>query len=144
TPFTGTSTGFVYPKHVLEAGDDAYKEFISNPTGTGPYKGESFTPNDQGTFVINENYREPNTPFFSTVNIQAGGDAPAAARAVSEPGESQYARNLPVESRVLLVVLAPVEPGKLTPYPGDAVERVNVHSPLPNEAVHGQPPEMNT
>src|SRR5699024_11216830 len=58
TPFTGTSTGFVYPKHVLDAGEDAHNEFLSNPTGTGPYKVESFTPNDQGTFVINENYRE--------------------------------------------------------------------------------------
>src|SRR5699024_6176338 len=33
TPFTGTSTGIVYPKHVLEAGKEAHDEFLSNPTG---------------------------------------------------------------------------------------------------------------
>src|SRR5690606_13138908 len=27
-PFTGTTTGYVYPKHVLEAGEDAHQAFL--------------------------------------------------------------------------------------------------------------------
>ena len=46
-PFTGTSTGFVLPKHVLEAGgQDVNNAFAINPIGTGPYKVESFSAND--------------------------------------------------------------------------------------------------
>ena len=60
--------GFVYPKHVLdvEDGKAAHDAFLLNPVGTGPYKVESFSPNDQVIYVINENYREPNKPYFET------------------------------------------------------------------------------
>ena len=50
-PFCGTYLGSIYPKHVLEAGADAYDAFIQNPVGTGPYKVESFTANDQVVYV---------------------------------------------------------------------------------------------
>ena len=144
TPFTGTSTGFVYPKHILEAGDDAYTQFLSAPIGTGPYKVDSFTPNDQTTYSINENYREPNKPFFSTVSIKGGGDAPAAARAVIQTGEADFAWNLQVEPDILLDMQSEEAPGKLTPYPGITVERVNFNFSDPNTEVNGQRSEMNT
>jgi len=144
TPFTGTSTGFVYPKHILEAGDDAYTQFLSAPIGTGPYKVDSFTPNDQTTYSINENYREPNKPFFSTVSIKGGGDAPAAARAVIQTGEADFAWNLQVEPDILLDMQSEEAPGKLTPYPGITVERVNFNFSDPNTEVDGQRSEMNT
>lgn len=35
TPFAGTSTGFVYPKHILEV-EGAHEQFLSAPIGTGP------------------------------------------------------------------------------------------------------------
>ncbi len=44
----GTSTGYVYPKHILEA-EGGHDAFLLNPIGTGPYVVESFTPNDQVT-----------------------------------------------------------------------------------------------
>lgn len=36
TPFAGTSSGYLYPKHILEAGPDAHDQFLSSPVGTGP------------------------------------------------------------------------------------------------------------
>ena len=59
-PFTGNSLGAILPAHAF--GDDPTNpnnEFQTNPIGTGPYVLESFSPNDQGTYVINERYREP-------------------------------------------------------------------------------------
>ena len=65
-PHAGSDWGYVYPKHVLdvEDGKAAHDAFLLNPVGTGPYKVESFSPNDQVIYVINENYREPNKPYF--------------------------------------------------------------------------------
>ena len=95
--------GSVYPKHVLdvEDGKAAHDAFLLNPVGTGPYKVESFSPNDQVIYVINENYREANKPFFAKVNLKGGGDAASAARAVLQTGDYDYAWNLQVEPDVL-------------------------------------------
>ena len=143
-PFTGTSTGFVYPKHVLESGPDAHDAFLSKPIGTGPYVVTSFTPNDQITYAINDNYREANKPFFSAVNIKGGGDAPAAARAVLQTGDYDFAWNLQVEPKVLTDMESSDAPGTLTPYPGINIERFNFNFSDPNKEVDGQRSEMNT
>lgn len=124
-PFTGTATGFVYPKHILEAGSEAHDAFSLNPVGTGPYVVEAFSPNDSASYVINENYRESNKPFFSTVQIKGGGDAAAAARAVLQTGEFDFAWKLQVEPDLLENMVADDAPGVLMEYPGVAVERLN-------------------
>jgi peptide/nickel transport system substrate-binding protein len=143
-PFTGTSTGFVYPKHVLEGGKEAHDAFLSAPVGTGPYVVESFTPNDQGTYVINENYREPNKPFFSRVVLKGGGDAPAAARAVLQTGDYDFAWNLQVEPNVLTDMEGEDAPGKLTPYPGINIERFNFNFSDPHTEVDGERSHKDT
>ncbi|MCA9835250.1 MAG: hypothetical protein KC435_14965, partial [Thermomicrobiales bacterium] len=59
-PFTNELIGALLPAHAF--GDDPANPndaFQTAPIGTGPYVLESFTPNDQGTYIINENYREP-------------------------------------------------------------------------------------
>ncbi|MGN6030125.1 MAG: ABC transporter substrate-binding protein, partial [Thermomicrobiales bacterium] len=64
--FTAAEYGVIYPSHVFN--DDPTNKndaFLTNPIGTGPFKVDSFTPNDQAVFVANENYREANKPFFS-------------------------------------------------------------------------------
>jgi peptide/nickel transport system substrate-binding protein len=71
------------------------------PIGTGPYKVVDFKPGDVVTYTINENYRDPNKPFFKDVQIKGGGDATSAARAVFQTGEVDYAWNLQVEAQVL-------------------------------------------
>ena len=71
------------------------------PIGTGPYVVNEFRANDVVVFGVNENYRDPNKPFFSEVIWKGGGDAAAAARAVLETGEADYAWNLQVEPEIL-------------------------------------------
>jgi peptide/nickel transport system substrate-binding protein len=142
-PFTGTSTGFVYPKHVLEA-PGSHDAFLSKPIGTGPYVVESFTPNDNVVYVANENYREANKPFFAKVNLKGGGDAAAAARAVLQTGEYDFAWNLQVEPDVLASMATDDSPGIAMPYPGVTVERINMNFSDPNKEVDGQRSEKNT
>ena len=71
------------------------------PIGTGAYIVKEFKANDVVVYEINENYRDPNKPFFSEVIFKGGGDAAAAARAVLETGEADYAWNLQVEPQIL-------------------------------------------
>lgn len=135
--FTGTSTGFVYPKHVLEGGD--HDAFISKPIGTGPYKVDSFSANDSVQYSINENYREPNKPYFSSISLKGGGDAPAAARAVIQTGEFDYAWNLQVEPDVLAGIEGDGDgAGVILPWPGISPEKLNINFSDPNTEHEGQ------
>jgi peptide/nickel transport system substrate-binding protein len=61
------------------------------PVGTGPYKVKEFRPNEIATYEINDQYREPNKPFFSEIVLKATGDPTSAARMVLETGEADFA-----------------------------------------------------
>ncbi len=63
------------------------------PIGTGPFMVKDFKVNDTVEMVANPNYRDPAKPAFATMTIKGGGDATAAARAVMETGEFDYAWN---------------------------------------------------
>ena len=138
-PHAGSACGYVYPKHVLdvEDGKAAHDAFLLNPIGTGPYKVESFSPNDQVIYVINENYREPNKPFFATVNLKGGGDAASAARAVLQTGDYDFAWNLQVEPEIL-AELEQGGKGVVSIAPGTSVERIEINFSDPNTEVDGQ------
>ena len=144
-PFAGTSTGIVYPKHILEE-EGAHESFITNPIGTGPYVVDSFVPNDEAVYVVNENYREPNKPFFDRVYLKGGGDAAAAARAVLQTGEFHFAWNIVLEPDVLAQMETEDGPGEILAVPGVSVsvERVNLNFSDPWTEVDGQRSEMNT
>ncbi len=142
---TGMGSSIVIPKHVLEGADQSVLDsFRSNPIGTGPYVVEDFSPNDQVTYVINENYREPNKPFFDRVLLKGGGDAAAAARASIQTGEYDYAWNLAVEPDLLREMESDDSPGMLVTYGGLTIERLNFNFSDPNTEVDGQRSEMNT
>jgi peptide/nickel transport system substrate-binding protein len=146
-PFTGGNNGHIYPSHVWkdDPKDTATTDsFMLNPVGTGPYKLENITPNDQVTFVINDQYREPNKPFFDHVEIKGGGDPAAAARAVLQTGEYDYAWNLQVEPDVLAGMISPDGPGQLIVEQGAQEERIHFNFSDPNAEVDGQRSEMNT
>ncbi len=143
--FTGSGGGIVLPKHVLEgAGQDELDQFRANPIGTGPYVVESFSVNDQVTYVINENYREPNKPFFSRVVLKGGGDAAAAARAVLQTGEYDFGWNLTIEPNVLESLQSEDGPGEFHIGGGLNIERININFSDPYTEVDGQRSEMNT
>jgi len=143
-PFSGTPFGAIYPKHILEAGADAFQTFRQKPVGTGPYMVDSFSENDQVIYVINPNYREPNKPFFEKVNLKGGGDAASAAQAVLQTGDWDFAWNLQVEKKILDQMQADGGKGKVVTIPGTSVERVLINFSDPNKEVNGERSEMNT
>jgi peptide/nickel transport system substrate-binding protein len=144
-PHAGSAYGYVYPKHVLdvEDGKAAHDAFLLNPVGTGPYKIETFSPNDQAIYVINENYRDPNKPFFERVNLKGGGDAASAARAVLQTGDYDFAWNLQVEPQIL-AELEQGGKGTVSIAPGNSVERIMVQFADPNTEVDGQRAALGT
>ncbi|MDF1855661.1 peptide ABC transporter substrate-binding protein [Pseudooceanicola sp.] len=72
-----------------------------NPIGTGPYVVDEFKPNDVISLSANANYRDASKPAFGSVKFKGGGDAAAAARAVLETGEFDYAWNLQLAPEIL-------------------------------------------
>ena len=64
-----------------------------NPIGTGPFTVTEFRTNDVIQMAANANYRDPAKPAFATLTLKGGGEAAAAARAVMETGEFDYAWN---------------------------------------------------
>jgi len=137
--------GYVYPKHVLdvEDGKAAHDAFLLNPVGTGPYKVESFSPNDQVIYVVNENYRDPNKPFFSKINLKGGGDATSAARSVLQTGDYDYAWNLQVEPDIL-AELEQGGKGVLRVVPGPFVERMMIQFADPTTETDGERAKLGT
>ena len=143
--FTGMGSTVIYPRHILEGGgQEANDAFRLTPIGTGPYVVESFSPNDQVTYAVNENYREPNKPFFERVILKGGGDPASAARAVIQTGEYEYAWNLSVEPEVLKAMEGDDTPGVLDVRPGTSVERININFSDPNTEVDGQKSHFGT
>jgi peptide/nickel transport system substrate-binding protein len=144
-PFSGNYDGNLYPAHVF-GNDPANKNeaFLSAPIGTGPYVMETFTPNDAATYVVNENYREPNKPFFSRIQLKGGGDAAAAARAVLQTGDFDYAWNLQVEPAVLEEMEGTSELGQVYGAGGTTVESINFNFSDPRREVDGQRSHKDT
>ncbi len=135
-PFAGTGNGPILPKHILEVEGSA-DAFNANPIGTGPFVVESFSPNDQVIYQANPNYRDPNKPYFASVNLKGGGDAASAARAVLQTGEWDHAWNLQVEPAVL-ADLAKGGKGTFYAVAGTDLERININHSDPNTEVEGQ------
>ena len=105
-----------------------------NPIGTGPFKVVEFKPNDVITLEANPNDRDPAKPAFATVTFKGGGDATAAARAVMETGEFDYAWNLQLAPDVIAQMAAG---GKGTPIAGfgPLMERIELNNTNPDPAL---------
>lgn len=114
--------------------DTACQQANNGPIGTGPYKLREFRPGDAVTYDINENYRDPNKPFFKEVQMKGGGDATSAARAIFQTGDADYAWNLQVEAPVLDQLLKGGKGDFLT-IPGSGVERIALNRANPDPAL---------
>ncbi|MDT8856177.1 peptide ABC transporter substrate-binding protein [Paracoccaceae bacterium Fryx2] len=103
------------------------------PIGTGPFVVTEFRTNDVIQLAANPNYRDPAKPAFATVNFKGGGDAAAAARAVLETGEFDYAWNLQLAPDVLAGMQSAGK-GKVINAFGTLVERIemNMTDPSPS------------
>ena len=114
------------------------------PIGTGPYKVNTFKPGDVVQYDLNENFRDPNKPFFKTVTFKGGGDAASAARAVFQTGDVDYAWNLQVEASVLKPMAASSTTGRLLTSYGSSVERLIINFSNPDASLGDKRGEPDT
>src|SRR3989442_400204 len=114
------------------------------PIGTGPYKVNTFKPGDVVQYDLNENFRDPNKPFFKTVTFKGGGDAASAARAVFQTGDVDYAWNLQVEASVLKPMAASSTTGRLLTSYGSSVERLLINFSNPDPSLGDKRGEPDT
>lgn len=143
-PFTGNLLAAVLPAHILDGAEQqVMDDYRLKPIGTGPFVVTEMTPNDEVRYEVNENYREPNKPYFSSVYLKGGGEPAAAARAVLQTGEYHYAWFLGIDSD-LLTELASEGEGKLLLFSQGYAERLHLNHSDPNTEVDGQRSEMNT
>ena len=101
------------------------------PIGTGPFVVTEFKTNDTIQYAANPNYRDPMKPAFATVNFKGGGDAQAAARAVLETGEFDYAWNLQLAPDVLAGMAAAGKGHVINAF-GTLVERIEMNMTDPD------------
>lgn len=103
------------------------------PIGTGPFRVTGFRTNDTATFEANPEYREADKPAFQTISMKGGGDSTAAARAVLETAEYDYAWNIQIAPDVLEGMLAAGR-GRLEVAFGATVENIklNMTDPSPS------------
>ena len=97
-----------------------------NPIGTGPFKVVEFRTNDTITFEANPEYREADKPAFARLVLKGGGDAAAAARAVLETGEFDYAWNTQLAPEVIEAMEAAGKGRDVVAF-GSLVERIHVN-----------------
>jgi peptide/nickel transport system substrate-binding protein len=114
------------------------------PIGTGPYKVDTFKPGDTVTYTLNENFRDPNQPYFKTVTFKGGGDAPGAARAAFQTGEADYAWNLQVDASVLKPMASASTLANLVTVYGSSVERILVNFSNPAASLGDKRGEPDT
>jgi peptide/nickel transport system substrate-binding protein len=124
--------------------DNKNDAFLTNPIGTGPYIVDSFSPNDQATYAINQNYREPNKPYFSSVVFKGGGDAVSSARAVVQTGEYDYAWNIQAEPELIQEINDSGDNGELVGVKTTTGEVIYLNFSDPNTEVDGQRSQKDT
>jgi peptide/nickel transport system substrate-binding protein len=103
------------------------------PIGTGPFVVKDFKVNDVVELEANPNYRDPAKPAFATMTVKGGGDAQAAARAVLETGEFDYAWNTQINPEMQAQMSAGGKGVLLNGF-GTLVERIemNMTDPSPS------------
>lgn len=144
-PFAGNYNGNLYPAHVFD-NDPANKNeaFVTAPIGTGPFVIETFVANDSASYIANPNYREPNKPGFARLELKGGGDPTAAARAVLQTAEMDYAWNIQVEPTVLTQMIGDGSNGDVYSAGGTTVEGLHFNFSDPYTEVDGQLSQKDT
>jgi peptide/nickel transport system substrate-binding protein len=104
------------------------------PIGTGPFMVKDFKVNDVVELEANPNYRDPAKPAFATMTVKGGGDAQAAARAVLETGEFDYAWNTQINPEMQTQMAAGGKGVLLNGF-GTLVERIEMNMTNPDPAL---------
>ncbi|HEX5165493.1 MAG TPA: ABC transporter substrate-binding protein, partial [Thermomicrobiales bacterium] len=144
--FTGPN-GMILPEHVLKDAIGAGARdapFNLMPIGTGPFMVSEFRAGDVVTYDRFPDYWDAGKPYFDSVEMKGGGDAPSAARAVVVTGEADWAWNIQVEPEILQQMEGEGGPGATQTTPGASAERMMVNFADPNAEVNGARSEPST
>jgi peptide/nickel transport system substrate-binding protein len=114
------------------------------PIGTGPYKVRDFKGSDVVTYDMNDNFRDPNKPFFKSVTFKGGGDPDTAARALFQTGDIDYAWNLAVDANTLRTIAQSSQAGTLVTVLGSSVERIELNFANPAASLGDRRGEPDT
>lgn len=114
------------------------------PIGTGPYRVRDFKVGDVVTYELNENFRDPNKPFFNSVILKGGSEPLAAARALFQAGDIDYASNLQVEVNTLRTLAQNSQTGNLVTVFGSSVERIDLNFANPDASLGDKRGEPGT
>jgi peptide/nickel transport system substrate-binding protein len=135
TWYLSGTTALLQKAQIAQCTDPKNCPINTAPIGTGPFKVKSFTPGDNVQYVINDNYREANAPFFDAIDWKGGGDAGTAAKAV-QTGQIDWAWNLQVDPATLKQV---TDAGKsLDVTFGFGVEKIQINFSDPTKDVNGE------
>lgn len=142
-PFA-SNIGVIYPRHFWDGKDaaEANAEFMNAPIGTGAYVLEELRVNDQVSYLANENYREPNKPFFSRVVLKGGGDPASSLRAVTVTGDWDIAFTLQIDPTTIAATAG--DQGTVYGPPGTGVEKIQFNFSDPYTEVDGQRSQKDT
>ena len=134
-PYVGDG-GEILPKHVVGTCPDSKNcDFNQKPVGTGAYVVADFKAGDTVTYKANDKFREPNAPYFATVEMKGGGDAGTAAKAV-QTGQADFAWNLTVTPEVFKQLS---DAGKTVATPASFyVEQLELNVTDPRNEVDGE------
>jgi peptide/nickel transport system substrate-binding protein len=145
-PFASSNRGGIYPKHFWDGKDQqaANDEFRSKPVGTGPFVADSITPLDQVLYSANPNYREPNKPYFASINLKGSTDNVTSIQAVIQTGEWDLFDNPQVTPDVMAGLLASADKGTVYGVPGTGVEKLELNFSDPRTDVDGQKSQKDT
>jgi peptide/nickel transport system substrate-binding protein len=114
------------------------------PIGTGPYKVRDFKAGDIVTYDLNDNFRDPNKPFFRSVTFKGGTEPLASARAIFQAGDIDYAWNLQVDPTALRNMAQSSQSGNLVTVFGSSVERVDLNFSNPDASLGDKRSEPET
>lgn len=114
------------------------------PIGTGPYKVREFKGSDVVTYDLNENFRDPNKPFFKSVTFKGGGDPETSARGVFQTGDVDYAWSLQMDANTLRTMATNSQSGSLVTVLGSSVERVELNFSNPTASLGDKRSEPGT
>jgi peptide/nickel transport system substrate-binding protein len=84
----------ILPQHIYEGTDPNTNPANLQPVGTGPFKLESYTKDDNVTLVRNENYFKPGLPYLDRLIFKVIPDANTQLLAL-EQGEIDYLGSVP-------------------------------------------------
>jgi peptide/nickel transport system substrate-binding protein len=150
-PFVGPQ-GMILPRHIFEdyngpQAADAPANLLA--TGTGPYYvvdvveediliiGGDAVSTNKITYEANPFFREPDKPFFKTVELQGGGDGLVALEAVKN-GQVDYAWNLQFDDETLADMESEGRAAAVVVF-GAFVERIMINFTDPNsETISGE------